>query len=84
MSEDILKLMMTSYPQANRTEDNKGRVPLHFAVGGTLKSNSFTISMFELLCNDGAASHADEKGKLLSLRLSKMTYISLLNWSRLN
>jgi hypothetical protein len=56
--------MVTSYPDATKKEDNKGRIPLHFAVGGTLKRNSFTIPMFELLCKGGAASHPDEKGKI--------------------
>ena len=69
MTEDVLRLMVTSYPEATKKEDNKGRIPLHFAVGGNLKKNVFTISMFQLLCRDGAASHPDEKGKSRYLRL---------------
>lgn len=64
-NKDVIKVFILSCPKIVKREDSKGRNPLHFAIGNKCKSEPFTISVFTLLTQSGAARKIDSKGILV-------------------
>ncbi len=58
-------MLILSCPKMLKEEDEKGRVPLHFAASGSERV-PFTGEIFTMLTQSGAAMRADHKGMLVS------------------
>ena len=61
-SDEVLKLLIDTYPTSKTSVDNRGRTPLHFSVGNETYEPSPVV--VELLSDTGAAGYADENGSL--------------------
>ena len=63
-AEDILRILAEGYPAGKTMPEDKGRTPLHFALGYQIRpATPFTVN---LLGSTGAARLPDDNGMLVS------------------